>query len=63
MALAVHLTNHSLPGARLMYIKDNSSNINYLIDSGAALSIIPHRFLLPPSGPAAVNANDGLIPS
>jgi hypothetical protein len=33
VALAVHLTNHSLPGANLIYIKDMSSNISYLIDS------------------------------
>jgi hypothetical protein len=58
-ALALHLTDFSLPGAQLIYLKDISSNIFYLIDSGAAISIVPHQSLLPPSGPAIIDTNGG----
>jgi hypothetical protein len=33
------------------------------VDSGAALSLLPHRSMLPPSGPLIINANGGNIPS
>jgi hypothetical protein len=62
-APAVHLANYFPTGAPLIYVKDTTSNVRYLVDSGAALSIVPHRSILPPSGPAIVNANGGLIPS
>jgi hypothetical protein len=62
-ALAVHLGDHSPTGAQLIYVKDTTSNVRYLVDFCATLSIIPHRSLLPPSGPAILNANGGLIPS
>jgi hypothetical protein len=62
-APAVHLADYSPTWAPLIYVKDTTSNVRYLVDSGAALSILPHRSVLPPSGPAIVNANGGLIPS
>jgi hypothetical protein len=62
-APAVLLADYSPTGAPLINVKDTTSNVRYLVDSGAALSIVPHRSILPPSGPAIVNENSGLIPS
>jgi hypothetical protein len=59
-ALAVYLTGHSPTGANLFFIRDTTSHINYLVDSGAALGIVSHQSLLPHSGLAIVNANGGL---
>jgi hypothetical protein len=51
------------PGAALIYLKDSSTHTSYLVDSGAALSLVPHRSLLQPTGLVIVNANGGTIPS
>jgi hypothetical protein len=53
----------SLHGSHLIHLKDTTTHIRYLVDSGAALSLLPHRSLLQPTGPAIVNANGGIIPS
>jgi hypothetical protein len=65
-APAVHLSLQSPSGASLLYIRDNVSAVSYLVylvDTGAALSLLPHRSLRAPSGPTIVNANGGIIPS
>jgi hypothetical protein len=49
--------------APLIHLQDTTTSITYLVNSGAAISLVPHRSLLPPTGPAIVNANGGLIPS
>jgi hypothetical protein len=62
-ALAVHLSSPSPPGGYLLNIHDDISAISYLVGTGAALSLLPHRSLQAPSGPTIVIANGGVIPS
>jgi hypothetical protein len=62
-APALQLHSASLAGASLLHLTDNTTRIRYLVDSGAALSLLPHRSMLPPSGPLIINANGGQIPS
>jgi hypothetical protein len=49
--------------ARLIYLTDRLTNTRYLVDTGAALSLIPFSSSSPASGPTIVNANGKLIPS
>jgi hypothetical protein len=63
VAPAVSLVKPAPPGASLIYLKDCFTHITYLVDTGAALSLIPHRSPLPSSGPSIVNANGDAIPS
>jgi hypothetical protein len=42
---------------------DELTNNRYLVDTGAALSLIPFNSTSPPSGPTIVNANGKPIPS
>jgi hypothetical protein len=62
-ATAVQLFSASLAGAPLLHLTDDITRVHYLVDSGAALSLLPHRSLLPPSGRPIINANGGNIPS
>jgi hypothetical protein len=50
-------------GASLIHLKDSVSHTNYLVDTGAAISLLPFSSTLSPTGPAIVNANGSPIPS
>jgi hypothetical protein len=63
VALAVQLFSASLAGAPLLHLTDDITRVRYLVDSGAALSLLPHCSLLLPSGPPIINVNGGNIPS
>ncbi len=56
-------TSPSPSGAALIYLKDSVSHTNYLVDTGAAISLIPFSSSLSATGPAIVNANGSPIPS
>jgi hypothetical protein len=62
-APAVQLFSASLARAPLLHLTDDTTHVRYLVDSGAALSLLPHRSMLPPSGLLIINANGGNIPS
>ena len=46
----------SLP-AQLVYVTDQLSNRRFLVDTGAAFSILPHRSSVKPSGPSLIGPN------
>jgi hypothetical protein len=56
-------TSLSPSGAPLIYLKDSVSHTNYLVDTGAAISLLPFSSSLSPTGPVIVNANGSPIPS
>jgi hypothetical protein len=60
---AVHISTPSLPGAFLIHLQDSHTYVNHLVDSGSALSLVPHHSQLDPTDPAIVNTNGGLIHS
>jgi hypothetical protein len=49
--------------ACLLYLTYELTNTPYLVDTGAALSLIPFSSTSPPSGPTIVNANGKPTPS
>ena len=50
------LVNAVAPG-QLVYVTDQLSNRRFLVDTGAAFSILPHRSTMQPSGPALIGPN------
>ena len=50
------LVNAVAPG-QLVYVTDQLSNRRFLVDTGAAFSILPHRSSTQPSGPALIGPN------
>ena len=44
-------------GAPLIYLKDRRSHISYLVDTGAAISLVPYKSPLKASGPDIVNVS------
>ena len=56
-------TSPSPSGADLIFLKDSVSHTNYLVDTGAAISLLPFNSSLAATGPAIVNANGSAIPS
>jgi hypothetical protein len=44
-------------GAALIYLKNSRTHTHYLVDTGAALSLLPQRSSEPASGPPLVNAS------
>jgi len=50
-------------GGTLLFLKDDHSGHNYLVDTGAARSILPHRSSAPPSGPLLEGAGGQTIPA
>jgi hypothetical protein len=62
-ALPAIYTSPSPSGAALIFLKDSVSHTNYLVDTGAAISLIPFNSSLAATGPAIVNANGSAIPS
>jgi hypothetical protein len=45
------------PTKNLIFLKDSKNNLNFLVDSGASISILPHSSPAPPTGPHLVGAN------
>jgi hypothetical protein len=56
-------TSPSPSGADLIFLKDSVSHTNYLVDTGAAISLLPFNSSSAATGPAIVNANGSAIPS
>ena len=50
------LVNAFAPG-QLVYVTDQLSKRRFLVDTGAAFSILPHRSSTQPSGPALIGPN------
>ena len=61
----VHVaTAMSFPtNAGLIFLKDDLTGDNFLVDTGATLSIVPHNSNESPSGPILNGANGKLIPT
>ena len=57
------LASTSPPGAPLIYLRDAYSGAAFLADSGAAVSVVPHKSSAPASGPPLVGANGAPIRS
>ena len=57
------LASASPAGAPLLFLHDKFSGNKFLVDTGAALSVFPHRSSSPPSGPPLVAADGRSIPS
>jgi hypothetical protein len=55
-------TSPSPSGAALIYLKDSVSHTNYLVDTGAAISLVPFSSSFAATSPAIVNANGSAIP-
>jgi hypothetical protein len=47
----------------MVFLKDDTTGIDFLVDTGAAVSVLPHRSASPPSGPALVAADGRSIAS
>jgi hypothetical protein len=50
------------PTKNLIFLKDSKNNLNFLVDSGASISIHPHSSSTPPTGPHLVGANWDVVP-
>ena len=50
-------------GSGLIFLKDQKSNQSFLVDTGAAVSVLPHRSNDAPSGPALTGADGKSIAS
>ena len=50
------LVNAVAPG-QLVYVTDQLSNRRFLVDTGAAFSILPHHSSVQPSGPSLIGPN------
>ncbi len=50
-------------GNGLIFLKDQKSNQSFLVDTGAAVSVLPHRSNDAPSGPALTGADGKSIAS
>jgi hypothetical protein len=57
VAPAVFLATPSAAGAPLIHLKDTKTYISYLVDTGAAVSLLPFSTSQHPSGPKLVNAS------
>ena len=56
------LASSSPPGARLIFLRDERSCLNFLVDTGAACSVLPHVSRSKPTGPLLAAANGATIP-
>jgi hypothetical protein len=52
-----------LVAEHLIFLQDTMNNLNFLVDSGASLSILPHSSTAQPTGPHLVGANGKSIPA
>ncbi len=50
-------------GSGLMFLRDSYNKLNFLIDSGASISIIPFSSSQTPLGPKLLGANGASIPT
>jgi hypothetical protein len=50
------------PPKNLIFLKDSKNNFNFLVDSGASISILPHSSSAPPTGTHLVGANGDVVP-
>ncbi len=57
------LATPSAAGAPLIHLKDTKTHISYLVDAGAAISLLPFSSSQHPSGPKLVIASGASIPS
>ncbi len=55
------LASTSPLGSPLIYLRDAYSGVAFLADSGAAVSVLPHKSMTPASGPPLVGANGAPI--
>jgi hypothetical protein len=53
----------TFPTKNLIFLHDLQNNFNFLVDSGASISILPHSSSAPPTGPHLVGANSKPIPA
>ena len=51
------------PAKNLLFLLDTTNNFNFLVDSGASLSIVPHQSEAAPTGPHLIGANGAAIPA
>ncbi|WP_371068079.1 hypothetical protein, partial [Salmonella enterica] len=51
------------PAKNLLFLLDTTNNLNFLVDSGASLSIVPHQSEAAPTGPHLIGANGAAIPA
>jgi hypothetical protein len=63
VTLVVPLVTPAPSGAALIYFQDRHTHKSYLVDKGAALSLLLRMSQLPSSGPSIVNANGDAISS
>ncbi len=47
----------------LVYLQDDKSKQKFLVDTGATVSVLPHKETAVPSGPALAGADGKTIPS
>jgi hypothetical protein len=52
----------AFPTKNLIFWKDSKNNFNFLVDSGASISILPHSSSAPSTGPHLVGANRNIVP-
>jgi hypothetical protein len=52
----------AFPTKNLIFLKDSKNNLNFLVNSGASISILPHLSSAPPTGPHLVGANGNVVP-
>ncbi len=52
----------AFPTKNLIFLKCSKNNFNFLVDSGASISILPHSSSAPPTGPRLVGANGDVLP-
>ena len=56
-APAATAATSSPTGAPHIYLKDRRSHVRYLVDTGAAISLVPYKSPLKASGPDIVNVS------
>ena len=50
-------------GSGLLFLRDSNSKMNFLVDTGASLSIVPFSSTQTPLGPKLIGANGAKIPT
>jgi hypothetical protein len=63
--IAARVVAHTSPspsGLPLIYLKDRRTHTSYLVDTGAAVSLLPYSSPLYPSGPKIFNASGKKFP-
>ena len=55
--------NSTTGGGRLMYLQDRASGMDFLVDTGASHSLLPHSSTDRPSGPTLHGADGQQIPT